>query len=189
MTAPTTIPDSLGIILGIYAAVTFGFFAYQRRRRNRRKFFQLLWKGLGKDAIKSVSDVNNLMEGIYGRNDGVQGQDYPGMLFLLRAALVIAFENGDDSLLKHKEILTKLIAECETNKPYSDLPPEEKNIFVDAEAHLKSNNTEHVHQKLVELAARFRALKGIIEKQEKSGKLSNVLAVVGIVLSVIFGLK
>lgn len=185
----TEIPSSIGIIVGIYGAIILAFFTYQRKLRNRRKFFQVLKKGLGLGAINSVNDVNNLVEGIYGQNGGTQGQDYPGMLFLLRKALVNAYDNGDESLLKHKDLLSKLIAECETNKPYSDLPSEEKNIFIDAEAHLQSNNTDHVHQKLVELAARFRVLKQTIEKQDKNGKLSNVLAVVGIVLSIIFGLK
>ncbi len=86
------------------------------------------------------------------------------------------------------EKITNFIKENETTNPYTDLPDTERSIINDLSAFNKLGDQNSINRKLSELSS------VIITRHEQQKKIENLnkwsipLAIIGMVLTIIFGI-
>jgi hypothetical protein len=90
--------------------------------------------------------------------------------------------------LEWKKILDKIISENDIQKPFSDLPPLERNILNDITIFLERNDTEHISEKLKELSRLIKSRDGELNRIYKRNDGSMQIAVISLIVSLIFGL-
>jgi hypothetical protein len=85
--------------------------------------------------------------------------------------------------IKIKELL-RLI---ETETPFAGLPAAERNLVLDARKFIETNELGAATQKVDDLANLIEARQDAYEKLQSSNKWSVPLAIIGLVLTVVFG--
>lgn len=180
---------SAAVLLTYTAAGVVIFFLFKKRSINRGRFHRAFKNALFNGSIESLPDVKNLADGIYNANSTVDreaGQN--DIAFLLRRSLALFNEEADTEALKYKGLISKLIRECEILSPYADLPAEERGIFTDIAAYLRTGSVDDVHRKLTGLVDIIKIKRDQFDKLEKQSKWANPLALLGILVSVVFGI-
>jgi hypothetical protein len=186
----------LGFTAVYVAAFTF-FLARTRERRQagRREFFEALGNGLKTGAVVTLEDVTNLFKAAYG---GVYGdEDYRGALtrrlreFLLevvRGGAKGADAVGSDAThaVEWKEMITALIRANDAEAPYAGLPPAERGVIMDISRITQAAGPE-ADQKLSQLAGLIEARHDDLGKIRATNRWSVPLSVIGIVLTLFFG--
>ena len=93
-------------------------------------------------------------------------------------------ENEIDSLVL---IITKIISEIDKTVPFDDLPLTEKTLLIDINSFLENDDKESVKRKVDELAVSIKTREEHLKKLENTNKNSNKVAVIGIILTIVFG--
>jgi len=94
----------------------------------------------------------------------------------------------DKMLIEWKEKISSFIQKIEEVSPYSDLPDIERSILTDISTYLENNDKDAVERKLSELASIIQARNDDLNKIRSTNKWAVPLAVVGMILTVVFGL-
>ena len=183
-----------GVLYVISVGVLFGV-TRKRRGQARWRFFLALWRGLQSGSITTMCDVVNVYKGVAGLGGEDIGYRY-GLTRLLREFLVelvsktIVIDGTleDQVVVTWKERISKFIAENEEISPYADLPPAERNLLSDMSTFLEKNDIESTKRKLLELAGMIQARSDDLDKVRGMNKWSVPLAIIGMVLTVLFGL-
>jgi hypothetical protein len=188
--------------LFILYIITFGFFAslviYRNRKREEMEdvFLSALKKGLQNQSIKKIDDVINIYKGIYGLSSddtSYRSSVIKSLRFFL-ANVIGEKESVDDdghkaSIIQNwNDTISKFIIDLEKTAPFSDLPGSERNLLKDIITFVENGDKESANRKISELAGILQAKHTDLEKIRSTNKWSVPLAVIGLILTLIFGL-
>lgn len=182
------------------AAYTFGvaqmFLRMSKRKQVTKKetdnFYEVLIKGLEMKTINSLEDVYNIYKGI---NDyDLENENYRYSLnkllrkFLVKLQLQEVGNLTPEQIKEWKDKIDVFIQKNEELSPFSEIPQAERGMMNDILAFLDTNDTEAIRRKLIELSSTIQLRKEELDKIEKLNKWSIPLAVVGLFLTIIFGI-
>ncbi|MDH3997379.1 MAG: hypothetical protein OET90_00945 [Desulfuromonadales bacterium] len=202
------------VITVLYVTTGAMFFKRAKRRaeekefRQKRTFYNALTEGLKNDTINSLGDLVNIYKG--ARNLSSEDLTYRSNLSrLLREYLVYLVTEkmekpifaiyswrheeskiesvSPEKLAEYKAKITEFINDNDKASPYADLPAVERSIVTDISTYSQSDNKESVLRKLNELASTIQAREDSIKRIQSTNKWSVPLAIVGLILTAVFG--
>ena len=188
-------PMTIAVFTVMYSyAVTY----LLRRRRERRKeekrnFHKTLVEGFKSGAIASMDDIVNIYKGVSGISSDDAGYRY-GLSRQLREFLVdllskdLGHEIEDSVVVDWKDKISSFIKTNEEISPYADLPPAERSVLNDITAFFEKDDIDSAKRKLAELGAMIQARHDDILKTQNINKYSVPLSVIGMILTIAFGL-
>lgn len=198
--------DSNGITI-YQAFVIFGFSAYviivfgvvigwalntYQRQKKIKCFYNSLIKGFTLNTIHTIEDVNNIYRGI-----NINKLEYKKYMYdlstLLRKFLVELHSKKYESLKieqiqEWKGKIDNFIRHNEQSSPFSELPEAEKGMINDILSFAENKENEEIKRKIKELSRLIQVRKEEIDKIERSNKWSMPMGIVGIILTIIFGI-
>ncbi|EDZ49324.1 hypothetical protein [Bacillus cereus] len=198
--------DSNGITI-YQAFVIFGFSAYvsivfgvvigwalnkYQRRKKIKCFYNSLIKGFTLNTIHTIEDVNNIYRGI--NINKLENKKYMyDLSTLLRRFLVELHSKKYENLKieqihEWKEKIDNFIRHNEQLSPFSELPEAEKGMINDILSFAENKENEEIKRKIKELSRLIQVRKEEIDKIERSNKWSMPMGIVGIILTIIFGI-
>ncbi|EEL61833.1 hypothetical protein COD78_24705 [Bacillus cereus] len=198
--------DSNGITI-YQAFVIFGFSAYviivfgvvigwalntYQRGKKIKCFYNSLIKGFTLNTIHTIEDVNNIYRGI--NINKLENKKYMyDLSTLLRKFLVELHSKKYESLKSEqihewKEKIDNFIRHNEQLSPFSELPEAEKGMINDILSFAENKENEEIKRKIKELSRLIQVRKEEIDKIERSNKWSMPMGIVGIILTIIFGI-
>ena len=163
-----------------------------RRLERKKVFINTFIKGISDNTIANSTDLLNIYSGItkLSPEDLTNRQDLNKWLRETLARLInkeVGQDLAQDKVIEIKDKITNFIKENETTSPYTDLPDTELNIINDLSAFNKLGDQNSINRKLGELSS------VIITRYEQQKKIENLnkwsipLAIIGMVLTIIFG--
>ncbi|MBN2734948.1 MAG: hypothetical protein JXQ82_08855 [Methanomicrobiaceae archaeon] len=168
----------------------------REEKKFKVRFFRNLTEGFQLESIESLEDILNIYEARAGLSDEDLNYRY-GLSRYLREYLIALISRDEKiipqstteaEILEWKKILDKIISENDIQKPFSDLPPLERNILNDITIFMERNDTEHISEKLKELSRLIKSRDGELNRIYKRNDGSMQIAVVSLIVSLIFGL-
>ncbi|MDR4442199.1 hypothetical protein [Bacillus cereus] len=186
------------IITGIVSGMFTLHFLFKTNREIKRKekevdkFSYVLLQGLRLGTINNLDDVYNIYKGI---NDyELVNENYRYSLnkslrkFLVKIQMKELGEMKEEQIKDWKNKVDEFIKKNEELSPFSELPQAERNIMNDILAYLDKNDTDSIRRKIMELSNSIQIRKEQIDKIDKLNKWSVPLAVIGLVLTIFFGI-
>lgn len=190
----------VGFVTIITGYVTSFFFFIQRsrdkREENKKRFFKALLEGLKSNSVAAIDDVVNVYKGVFQLSSEESNYRY-SLSKLIREFLVdvisknkntLVSDIDDKTIVEWKQKLSDFIQKNEESSPYDDLPPAERNALNDLSIFLEKNERESVKRKIMELAGMIQARNDDLNKIRSTNKWSVPLSIMGIILTVIFGI-
>jgi hypothetical protein len=180
-------------VFGLY--ISLGFFwlryMYKNSQKRREEFYNILLDGLRIGTIESLEDVYNIYNGLNSSNvssgDNRLNSYLQGFIVKLQSKILVEANNEED-IVKWKKFMTDLLAKNKEISPFSELPVSERNIMNDVLAYLESEDKDSIKRKMRELSVLIQTRSEHLEKTEKQNKLSVPLAVIGLILTIVFGI-
>lgn len=174
----------------VYISLFYYALTIVRRRKNGRdaQLKNAISTGLVNGQINGVDDLVNVYRGI--TNSGDDDVSYKaGVSRVLRRLLVSLATDGErnrgkDSL---RVIIKELLKQIETETPFADVPTAERNLIIDARKFINSNEPNAALQKVEDLASLIEVRQEAYEKLQVANKWSVPLAIIGLVLTIVFG--
>ena len=183
----------VGISVILLGFVIFNLFYSKSETKEKKLFFNTLLNGLKSGSIKTTDDLINIYKGIAILSP--EDKKYRlGLNKWLREFLAGLISKSLDDSLEYKEIIdfknkiSKFIKENEKISPYSDLQKIERNIFQDILSYIKNSDVESIKLKLKELSNIIQTRKYETDRSIKINKFSVPIAIMGLILTIIFGL-
>lgn len=183
----------IGVITGIYA-ITASFFLKENRRKKiekKKEFFEVLKEGLINETIQTPEDLLNIYKGITNLSKEDISYRY-GLNKWLREFLAKSIGNKiegikKEDLFKIKEKISFFICYNEKTSPFSDLPDTERNMLTDINSFSDNNDKVALKRKIKELGTIIQTRYDEQKKLEAQTRWSIPLAIIGVILTVIFG--
>ena len=184
------------ILLAITVAYAVGVFTLlsrisERRERERGRFFKALKEGMNSSAVSSLVDVENIYKGVkrLGSGDFASPASLSRWLREYLVELLADREKGDkEDIIERKHLITEFIEQNEKQSPYASLPELEQSIITDIEAYMGSDDKKAIRRKLGEITTAIQAREDSLTRIRTTNRWSVPLAVIGLVLTVIFGI-
>ncbi len=176
---------------GFYVIVTYLFFnlKYKIETKRKLKLYKAISVGFQNATVDSMTDLTNLYKGVY--NLGTDDTSHiPGLTRILRQYLVsLISENHLDTaeILKLKEKANGLLKQIESDIPFADLPTTERNLILDIQHTLNYDDKSIALQKIQELAGQIEIRQNALKSLQRSNRWSIPLAIIGLVLTLFFG--
>jgi len=176
-----------------YAVTYFPRRKRERRKEEKRNFHKTLVEGFKSGAIASMDDVVNIYKGVSGISSDDAGYRY-GLSRQLREFLVdlvskdLDHEIEDSVVVDWKDKISSFIKTNEEISPYADLPPAERSVLNDITAFFEKDDIDSAKRKLAELGGMIQARHDDILKIQNVNKYSVPLSVIGMILTIAFGL-
>ncbi|NWF91832.1 MAG: hypothetical protein HXY46_02865 [Syntrophaceae bacterium] len=189
----------MSIFIAIFTVIYSFFVTYflrmrrQKRTESKDKFVKTLLEGLKTGSITTMDDLVNIYKGIAGLSSEDFSYRY-GLSRQLREFLVeLVSKNLDKSIdnqviIDWKQKISEFIRRNEEIFPYADLPPAERNLLSDISTLVEKNDIESVKRKLLELGGMIQARSDDLQKIRGTNKWSVPLSIIGMVLTIAFGL-
>lgn len=179
------------VVVAAYAVTAQQFLRRSRERRKERQdeLHKAISKGLLAGTLETVEDFINIYKGVHGL--GADDISYrAGLGRALREYLVHLV--GDESVGTEKRKAMKdqvnlVLKQIEAETPFADLPAAERNLIIDTQRFINGGDSSSANQKIQDLAGLIEARQDALERLQSSNKWSIPLAVIGLVLTVIFG--
>lgn len=177
-----------------YFVLLFGGYIWGERRRkeNKEEFFKALKSAFNDETLKASEDIFNLYKGIFGEHE--ESKLISGINKCLREFLVKlrtdSFRYNVEPKEKMQELVTFINAEIKKNEdvqPFADVPDLERNYLIDTRNLIDANNKEEALRKLIDLGGLIQTREETSIKLQKSNRWSVPLALLGLVLTIIFG--
>lgn len=187
--------DRTGTVVVAVAAYVFAaqyFLRISRERRNKRQeaLHNAISRGLLNGALETVEDFVNVYKGVHGLSaDDITYRAGLGRNlreYLVRLVSDDKMEAKDVRLLKEK--INVILKQIEAEAPFADLPAAERNLIIDVQKFVGSGDVHSANQKLQDLAGLVEVRQDALERLQASNKWSIPLAIIGLVLTVIFGI-
>lgn len=179
------------LVFGFYVSIGYFWLSYIYKRTQKRKeeFYETLINALKIGTIASINDVINIYNGLNGGN--VSNGNYKLSNFL-KGFLVkiqsVGLDATKEEVKSWKMLITELVTQNQETSPFEELPNSERNIMNDILSYLNSDDKESIKRKMKELAVFILTRKEYLDKIEKQNKLSIPLAVIGLILTIVFGI-
>lgn len=174
----------------VYASFALWAVTRIRRRRLERdgKLKDAISNGLVNGQVEGVDDLVNLYRGV--TNSGDDDISYKsGVSRILRRLLVsLATDAGGDQERKSLKLKIKqLLSQIEQETPFADVPPAERNLIIDAQRFIEKNELNAAIQKIRDLGGLIEARHDAYVKLQSANKWSVPLAMIGLALTIVFG--
>jgi hypothetical protein len=183
------------IVTVLYAFTVKKLLTRNRVKRESRKenFFKVLLKGIENGTVNNHKGLINIYKG--STNLSTEDLSYRyGLNKWLRELLTkVIGENSEMEFNKEKTQetvvqLTEFIDNNEEISPFSDLPDSERNMLSDLMAFIKNDDKNSANRKIKELGNVIQTRTEEQKKIEGQNKWAIPLAIVGVILTVIFGI-
>jgi hypothetical protein len=175
----------------VYFSLALFYLTRVRRRRAEREFRLLrsISTGLSNGQVDSVDDLVNVYRGITNTTTDDDVSYKAAVSRVLRRILVSLASDPEPTDQKHrlKFKIKALLAQIEAETPFADLPAAERNLVIDARRFIEGNELQAAKQKVEDLANLIEARQDAYEKLQSANKWAVPLAVIGMVLTVVFG--
>lgn len=186
----------IGAALGFYSYAAYILLIKNKKYKKKLKESSLeaLLNGLKIGSVDSLDDIYNIYKGVYNRD--LDNSSYrPHVNKLLRELLVNIhskqyiryYDIKKEDAIEWKNKLDKFIKENEKLAPFSELPQAEKTIMNDLFSFLDKDDIDSAKRKVLELSNSIQIRVEQIERMEKRSKWSTPLGLVGLILTIIFG--
>ncbi len=163
-----------------------------RRKSEEKRFLSALANGINKNIVINFSDVEDIYKGVRKINSSDDELNKARLARWLRGFLLDLVEDTKDNkntnLTKVKEQISLFINKAESASPHAGIPDLERSIVRDIENYLNMQNTDSVKRKLNELVAAIQVREESVNKLQGITKWSVPLSVIGLILTVFFGL-
>lgn len=175
----------------VYALAAQRFLFKARERRKIRELGQqeAISKGMLNGTIESIEDLINVYKGI--NELGADDITYrAGLSKFLRAYLAKIVGSDDlttDQIKALKERVNAFLKKIDEESPFVDLPAAERNLIIDIQKFITVEDKNSAYAKLEDLAGLIEVRQDGFERLQNSNKWSIPLAVIGLVLTVVFG--
>ena len=185
-------PVLVGFAIVTYTGLVFSFLQKRREMLNKKKekFFDILTKALKTNTVYSLEDVINIYKGVVNVTD--DDTNYKsGLKRWLHGYLIYLYDHDlvSGELSKFKNLIYGWIKEIEKEAPFADLPENERNLMNDIFDYLKSyEDSDNIKRKLGELSSSIQARYDSIKQLKNLNQWSTSLAIVGFILTIIFGI-
>lgn len=189
----------LFLLIITYALALVGFYysvvikTQEKRAKRKQEFFNALKEGFKTSSLTTIDDIVDIYKGVSG--SGTDDFDYRyGLSRQLREFLVELISKkmdeslGDETIRDWKVKLSEFIKKNEEMSPYADLPPTERNILNDMTTFIDKNDMESLKRKTSELSGIIQAKHDDLNKVRNLNKWTVPLSIIGLVLTVIFGI-
>ena len=90
-------------------------------------------------------------------------------------------------ILKLKEKVNSMLKQIESDIPFADLPTTERNLILDIQHTLNYDDKSIALQKIQELAGQIEIRQNALKLLQRSNRWSIPLAIIGLVLTLFFG--
>lgn len=151
-------------------------------------FRDSFFNALKLSSINDISDIKNIYIGSGISKLNKKEFDITHLLRIFIVDILSGRYKAEENEIKNlKSKITAFINKFEESLPYEDLPQTERIILTDIETFLELDNKESVKRKIGELTRIIKTREEYLNKLERSNKNSNKVAVIGIVLTVVFG--
>ncbi|MEG9328134.1 hypothetical protein V6B16_09350 [Salinimicrobium catena] len=184
----------IGVITGVYA-ITASYFLKKYRRKKlekKKEFFEILKEGLINETIQTPNDLVNIYKGVTNLSTEDISYRY-GLNKWLREFLAKSIGNKIDGidkkdLFKIKEKISLFIEHNEKISPFSDLPDTERNMLTDINSFSDNGDKVALKRKVKELGNIIQTRYDEQKKLESQTRWSIPLAIIGVILTVVFGI-
>jgi hypothetical protein len=165
----------------------------ERKETEEKRFMKAVSSGIKSRVVTDFSDIENIYKGVRS-SIGDEEVNRARLAKWLRVYLLQLFESeinekDADSVKSIKKEITDYINQVEKSSPHVGLPDLERSIVRDIEAYLLADNKEAVGRKVDELVAAIQVREDSFKKLESTNKWAVPLSVIGLVLTLIFGIS
>jgi hypothetical protein len=165
----------------------------ERKETEEKRFLKALSSGIKSGVISEFSDIDNIYKGVRS-SIGDEEVNRARLAKWLRAYLLQIFENevderNSEAVKSIKKEITDYINQVEKTSPHVGLPDLERSIVRDIETYLHSDQKDGVSRKVDELVAAIQVREESMKKIENTNKWAVPLSVVGLILTLIFGIS
>lgn len=180
---------SIFTVVYALAAQTFLFRARERRRIRELGQQEAISKGMLNGTIESIEDLINVYKGIneLGADDITYRAGLSKFLRAYLAKIVSSDELTTDQIKELKEKVNAFLKKIDEESPYVDLPAAERNLIIDIQKFITVGDKNSAYTKLEDLAGLIEVRQDGLVRLQNSNKWSIPLAVIGLVLTVVFG--
>ncbi len=186
-----------GVLVGCYLYAAY-FLILKLKKENKKMksdFFSTLISALKKDNVSSLDDIYIFYKGTF-KLESDNNVYINKVNSLLREFLVYIhiphlknFQDvSEDEIKKWKVAVNGLIKKNEEQAPFSKLPEMERSILNDISTFIDFEDYASVKRKLLELSTSIQLRAEQLNKIEKKNKWSMPLTVIGLVLTIYFGI-
>lgn len=163
-----------------------------RKIEKKNIFIETFIKGISEKTIESQEDLLNVYSGITNLSpEDLNNRQILNKWLREILAKLINKDVGKDldnyAIKELKAKITNFININETNAPFSDLPETESNILNDIFTYNKAGDKTSVSRKINELSSVIITRYEQQKKIEAMNRWSIPLAIIGLILTVIFG--
>lgn len=174
----------------VYVSLAYFYMTRVRRRREDRdaKLRSAISNGLVNGQVEGVDDLVNLYRGVTNSSDDDVSYK-AGVSRILRRLLVSLAADPESTQPKRmlKVKIKELLRLIETETPFADLPTAERNLIIDVRKFIEASELHAATQKVDDLANLIEARQDAYEKLQSANKWSVPLAIIGLVLTIVFG--
>ncbi|MDR2581517.1 MAG: hypothetical protein LBC85_11065 [Fibromonadaceae bacterium] len=170
-------------ILCLILLIAFDSLATSRdRSKGREKFYKLLTTKFKKNLVSNKEDIVILLNSI-GRE---YSSDY-SVAPILEDYLAYTTDKDDELSNENYNFLKDIIKDETVEKPFSNIPEEERRLLRNINNSVKNNDFESIKNDLQELNSVISTKNRIYQRTNKINRWSLPCAVAGIILTIIFG--
>ena len=185
-------------IASTYIALFFSAFNKIDKERKKQKisnddeFFNTLINTLKMGNLSNLEDFYNLYKGYYDLE--LENNHYRNRVNKFLRKFLYKLHNGtlenvnQENIKEWKIVIDEMLETNERLSPFSEIPSTERNIMNDILVYSKRNDSEAIERKLIELSSSIQIRKEMFDNIEKQNKWSIPLAIIGLILTVVFGI-
>ena len=186
---PTTI--AFFTVLYILTAALVASRLQRRKLERLARFREALRNGFQNHAIESLEDLVNVYKGIHGLPG--EDQSYKSDLARHLRKQIASLASGNIAIKATevtplKQRLTEYLRQIEAENPFASLPSAERTVLEDIRVMIKSQSVDGALRKLEDLGGLIQVRQESIDKLTSINRWSTPLAVIGVVLTIIFGI-
>ena len=185
----STVGAAVAVAAYVFAAQMFLLKTRERRIRRKQELHNAIAKGLLNGSLETVEDFANIYKGVHELS--VDDITYRAGLGRALREYLVKLVSSDDIEPKDvrflKEKINVILKQIESEAPFADLPAAERNLIIDVQRFVSSGDANSANQKLQDLAGLVEVRQDALERLQNSNKWSMPLAVIGLVLTVVFG--
>jgi len=171
------------VIIGSIVFMIFLVFEDYYENWGKKKFYKLLTVKLKKGLISDKEDILLLLNSVcreYGKDYSIASipEDY----------LTYMTDKKENILEKNYSLIKEIIKVESTEKPFANIPVEERRLLRNIDDSVKHNDLASIKHNLQELSSVISTINRIYQRTSKINQWSIPIAIIGIILTIIFGL-
>jgi hypothetical protein len=173
----------IGLVLLCFTLSLYNSLTVNRdKNKGIEKFYKLLTIKFKKNLVSSKEDIVILLNSISRE----YSSDY-SFAPILEDYLAYTTDKEDELSDKNYNLLKTIIKDETVEKPFSNVPEEERRLLRNINNSVKNNDLESIKDDLQELNSVISAKNRIHQRTNKINNWSLPCAVAGIILTIIFG--